>query len=218
VASTTDTVRIHYHRPPDRHDVFGQRLLERTPDCVVTFMERTPLAAPVVVNGETVLSDGSPVIWFTFPGCWHDIGLFHTPEGRPTGTYANILTPVRFLDELTWETTDLCLDIWLDPMGGAFLLDADELEEAVRRAAISAELSARAHAEAARILRRAAAGDWPPAPVAAWDLARARHAARASDGTSTAPGCTSDPDGGSSAGSGHSRENEVDSAPRRPDG
>lgn len=137
-------------------------------------MERTPLPAPVIVNGEPVLEDGSPVIWFTFPGRWHDIGLFHTPAGTPTGIYANVLTPVRFLDERTWETTDLYLDVWLDATGRPDLLDADELDEALRLGVISEELGAHAREEAERILRRIAAGNWPPPPVTGWSLARAR--------------------------------------------
>ena len=171
--STAETVRIHYHRPPDRDDVFVQRLLERSPRCLVTFMEGTPLRSPVVVDGVTVLADGSPAIWFTFPGRWHDIGLFHTPDGEFTGTYANILTPVRFRGERTWETTDLFLDVWLDARGPT-LLDEDELEAAIRLGAIREELAARARAEADRILLRIASRDWPPPPVPSWSLGRAR--------------------------------------------
>jgi len=173
VPSSTD-VRIHYHRPPARTDVFIQRLIERSPACLVTFMERTPLPAAVVVDGAIVLEEGSPVIWFTFPGRWHDVGLFHTPAGEFTGTYANVLTPIRFLDERTWETTDLFLDVWVDPGGRAWLLDGDQLEEALAAGSISETLAAEARAEAGRILESIAAGDWPPAPVPDWSLARAR--------------------------------------------
>jgi predicted RNA-binding protein associated with RNAse of E/G family len=173
VRSSTE-VRIHYHRPPDRTDVFRQRLIERSPACLVTFLERTPLPAAVVVDGTIVLEQGSPVIWFTFPGRWHDVGLFHTLAGEFTGTYANILTPVRFLDERTWETTDLFLDVWVDAAGRPSLLDGDELEDALAAGSISATLAAEARAEAGRILESIAAGDWPPAPVADWSLARVR--------------------------------------------
>ncbi len=96
-----------------------QRLLARESDCIITLMEHTPMARGMHVDGAIALEDGSPVIWFTFPGRWHDIGLFHTAAGAFTGTYANILTPVRFLDDHAWQTTDLFLDISDEPRGTA---------------------------------------------------------------------------------------------------
>ncbi|NIP82533.1 MAG: DUF402 domain-containing protein, partial [Gemmatimonadetes bacterium] len=70
-----------------------------------------------------VLDTGAPAVWFTFPGAWHDIGRFHTRSGTYTGAYANILTPVQFLDERTWETTDLFLDVFVGLDGTVHLLD-----------------------------------------------------------------------------------------------
>jgi predicted RNA-binding protein associated with RNAse of E/G family len=140
----------------------------------VTFLDRTPLPKPLVVNGRTVLEDGSPVVWFTFAGRWHDIGRFHLADGTFTGIYANILTPVRFVTPWQWETTDLCLDVWLEPDRTPRLLDADELAEAVRNGWIGPELRDRARAEAARILRLARRGDWPPEAVRRWTLDRVR--------------------------------------------
>lgn len=176
MASTTDTVRIHYHRPPDRDDVFVQRLLEQTADCIVTFMERTPLAVPIIVHDEIILEPGSPVLWFTFPDRWHDVGLFHTAAGRFTGTYANILTPVRFRDDRTWETTDLFLDVWQDSDGRTTLLDQDELANALWVGALERELADRARTEAAAVLASIRTGEWPPECVSRWNLARARAA------------------------------------------
>src|SRR5690606_14312265 len=59
-------VRIHYHRPPDRCEIYVQRLVARAADVVITLNERTPLARPLVVDGRVILEDGSPVVWFTF--------------------------------------------------------------------------------------------------------------------------------------------------------
>ncbi len=58
-------------------------------------MPAAGVSRPTVVAGRTVLEPGSPVVWFTFPGRHHDIGRFHTPDGRFTGYYANILTTVE---------------------------------------------------------------------------------------------------------------------------
>lgn len=167
-------IRIHYHRPPDREEVFVQRLVHRAPEVVVTYLDRTPLRRPVEVGGRTVLEDGSPVVWFTFPGAWHDIGRFHRADGSFTGFYANILTPVRFLDPCTWETTDLFLDVWLEPGGEAVLLDEEELEEALRHGWIDRHAGDAARGEAARILALASRNAWPPRVVEEWTLERVR--------------------------------------------
>jgi len=143
-------------------------------------MERTPLDRPVTFEGSTILENGSPVIWFTFPGRWHDVGLFHTPHGIVTGTYANILTPVHLLDATTWETTDLFLDVWLDTRGRSHLLDEEELHAALARGWIDRELADRARAEADQLLERARTLDWPPAIVKQWPLERVlRHIGQA---------------------------------------
>ncbi|HEX7118688.1 MAG TPA: DUF402 domain-containing protein [Longimicrobiales bacterium] len=170
-------VRIHYHRPPDRTDIFVQRLVRRTADVVVTLNDRTPLRRPVVVDGRVVLEDGAPVVWFTFPGAWHDIGRFHLADGTFTGYYANILTPVRFLDDDTWETTDLFLDVWLEPGRAPVLLDEDEFRTAVDHGWVDAPTATSARVEAERILQHARRNAWPPTPVEEWTLERASRAA-----------------------------------------
>lgn len=176
-----ERVCIHYRRPPDRRDLFTQSLVHRDDTCIVTFMPNTPLARPVRVNGTTVLEDGSPVIWFTYPGRMHDVGCFHDARGRFTGWYANVLTPVQFRSPLEWETTDLFLDVWLDPGGEAVLLDRDELDAALASGAIGAAQAAAAVGEAERLLAAAARGDFPPAEARAWTLPRV-HAALGTQG------------------------------------
>ena len=167
-------ITIDYRRPPDRADVFVNRLVHRTPDVIVTIMEHTPLKRPMVIAGETVLENGSPVVWFTFPHAAHDIGRFHRADGVFTGIYANVLTPVAFLDDSHWETTDLFLDVWVKRGGRAELLDEAELEEAESLGWISGATASFARAEAARLMSAAAAGEWPPAVVSEWTLEAAR--------------------------------------------
>lgn len=144
----------------------------------MTLMSAAAVDRPTTVAGRTVLEPGAPVVWFTFPGAWHDIGRFHTARGDFTGYYANILTPV----ELTsgpgdvWHTTDLFLDIFLDLDGEAHVLDRDEFDGAVARGWIDPPTARAAETEAHRLVEAARAGAWPPAIVHAWPLARARAA------------------------------------------
>lgn len=169
-------MRIRYLRPPDREQLFHQTLVHEGPDALVTWLPRAGVSRPTVVDGRTVLDADSPVVWLTFPDAWHDIGRFHTPDGRFTGFYANILTPVRIETgaEDRWETTDLFLDVFVTPDGAAHLLDRDELEDAVRKGWIDRALAGRAEAEAARLVRAARAGDWPPPAARHWTLERVR--------------------------------------------
>ena len=166
-------VRIHYLRPPERVQVFDQRLVLDRADVKVTLAEAMPFDPPMRIDGEVVLEHGSDVVWFTFPGLWHDIGRFHRADGTFTGIYANVLTPPE-IDGDEWNTTDLYVDVWLSPGGQALLLDADELDEALGREWIDGETAARARAEAHRLLEAAEAGSWPPEVVKEWTLERCR--------------------------------------------
>jgi predicted RNA-binding protein associated with RNAse of E/G family len=114
------------------------------------------------------------VIWFTYPGRMHDVGIFHDAAGRFTGYYANILTPVVFHSTLEWETTDLFLDVWLGRDGKAHLLDEAELKVAVQNGWLDRQTAANARAEAERLMDAIAAGEFPSADVREWNLERVR--------------------------------------------
>lgn len=171
---SAERVVIHYHRPPDRDERFEQIVLERTPQCVVTLLECAAVRRPIVIDGTVALEPGAAVVWFTFPGAWHDIGRFHTRAGAFTGLYANVLTPVQGIAGDEWRTMDLFLDVWQATDGRARVLDADELADACRRGDLDAATALRARQEAARLLRAGRAGVWPPAIVRAWTLERVR--------------------------------------------
>lgn len=169
---SASTVRIDYRRLTGRRELFTQELLEVRPDCTVTFLAAASIATPVRVGGSTVLEPGAPIVWFTFPGAWHDIGRFHLADGTFTGFYANVLTPVE-MDGDPWVTTDLALDVWLGSDGTLRLLDEEDFAAARRDESLEEATASRAEEEADRLLRAAAKGVWPPAIAREWDLARA---------------------------------------------
>ena len=136
------------------------------------------MTRPSVIDGAVALEPGSPIVWFSFPGAWHDVGRFHRADGTFTGLYANVLTPVEGIEGAGWVTTDLFLDVWIPATGGdARILDEDELQDALERGWIDAATASRARAEATRLVEAAAAGAWPPRLVHDWTLDRARAAA-----------------------------------------
>ncbi|MBT8398774.1 MAG: DUF402 domain-containing protein [Gemmatimonadetes bacterium] len=174
MSEPTSTVRIEYLRPPDRREVFIQELLLDTPEVKITLAESVPFDPPIRVHGQVALEKGSDAVWFTFPGMWHDVGRFHRADGTFTGLYANILTPPRFLPDGVWETTDLFLDIWIDPGGSLSVLDEDQLEEAEAKGWVSDSRARRARREARWIEEEHRAGRWPPRIVGEWTLEKAR--------------------------------------------
>jgi len=171
-------VAIHYHRPPDREQVFHQRVVEETDEYVVTLLESAELKGPVEVEGRTVLEPGSPIVWFTYPGRWYDIGRFHLRDGSFTGIYANILTPVR-MEPGRWETTDLFLDVWKGADGVVRVLDEAEFQDAVEQGWIDSATATAAREHAETLALAARQGVWPPDHVEAWTLERARSVADA---------------------------------------
>lgn len=171
-------VDIRYGRIGAPAEVYRLLVLESRPEAVVTLQPRTPISEALVADGMTILEPGSPVIWFTYPGKWHDIGLFHRTNGALTGLYANILTPVEFVDERSWTTTDLCLDVWVPRWGPVRLLDEDELARAVGGGRIEQGTAGRARAEAKTLMRAHRAGVWPPPETERWSLARALETCR----------------------------------------
>lgn len=169
-----DRVDIHYRRPGRPTEVYRQRVLESGIAGIVTFQPDTPIQAPLRVGGATILEPGAPAIWFTFPGAWHDIGLFHRADGTFTGLYANVLTPVEFDGPRSWATTDLCLDVWVPRRGDAVVLDEADLDRAEAVSLIGGALAARARKEAEDLRRGHGTGAWPPLIVGEWSLERAR--------------------------------------------
>ena len=166
-------VEIRYRRIGKATEVYPHLVLEATPEVIVSFQPRTSIGKPLVVEGLTILEPRSPVIWFTFPGKWHDVGIFHRTNGASTGLYGNILTPVEIVERRRWLTTDLCLDVWAPRWGPVQLLDEDELDAAEKAGQIRERDAARARAEARTLVAACHAGTWPPPVVAEWSLVRA---------------------------------------------
>jgi predicted RNA-binding protein associated with RNAse of E/G family len=162
-------VHIHYRRPPNHLTIYRQDLVHDDGRVKVTFARNISLPKAVQVDGEVVLEPGSDVIWFTYPGLWHDVGRFHGADGRFTGIYANILTPCVFQPGHDWETTDLFLDLWLPAEGGPpQVLDAEELQIAEEAGVLSRRLAEQARDEVTRLLRLWEQGAWPAPEVHTW--------------------------------------------------
>ncbi|MEZ4416265.1 MAG: DUF402 domain-containing protein [Gemmatimonadota bacterium] len=170
--SDSDMVRIHYLRLPDHEQVYEQRLVYDGDEVKITLAEEIDVP-PKRVRGQLAMEPGSDVVWFTFPGSWHDIGRFYLTDHSFAGFYANILTPADFGTGSEWTTTDLFLDVWMSPEGQVTVLDEDQFLEAVQRGHMARDVAERALLEVERIRAAANEGTWPPGVVKEWDLERA---------------------------------------------
>ncbi len=170
--SAARRARIHYRRLPDDERIFDQPIVLEREDVIVTLTDPLVIDRSPPEGAGPMLETGSRVLWFTFPGRWHDVGRFHAPDGTFRGYYTNILTP-PLMDGSSWHTTDLFLDMWCPAAGGAMLLDEDEMAEALAHGDIDPDLANVAREEADRLLALATRGDWPPPIVLEWTLERA---------------------------------------------
>ena len=118
--------------------------------------------------GRVVIANGYLVVWFIFKGRWYDIGKFYDRKGSFAGYYCDIIRPVARLLAGPTKTsiiTDLFLDLWINRKGQCVVLDEDELEHALTRHAISAQLARRAHTELKTLIRLTKLGRFPPSSV-----------------------------------------------------
>jgi predicted RNA-binding protein associated with RNAse of E/G family len=169
---TDKRVRIHYRRLPDNVRIFNQRVVLERSDVIITLSEPLFLPDPLTAGHRVMLENGSLALWFTFPGEWHDIGLFHLADRTFTGLYANILTPPDMEGDV-WRTVDLFLDLWWPVDGELELLDEDELQHALKTGVIDERIAWYARTEADRLMELAKSGAWPPTIVREWTLQRA---------------------------------------------
>jgi predicted RNA-binding protein associated with RNAse of E/G family len=164
----TREIRFQYSRPGKAVQVFRQRLVLDRPDVKVLLSERFEGEA-LEVGGRTILETGAPIVWFVFPGKWHDIGRFHLADGSFTGWYTNLATPVEMEDD-HWSSADLFLDLWQPANGTPLWLDEEEFEAAARRGLLDSATVRRIRNERALIELELRTGRWPPRVARDLDL------------------------------------------------
>ncbi len=156
---------IHYvySRPGKSVGTYDHQLIVDRPDLKIMLMEGYD-GEPLRIEGEAALEPGASLLWFVFPGAWHDVGRFHLADDTFTGWYTNLCTPVEMEGD-TWSSTDLFLDHWMTPDGLHVWLDEDELVGAIEAGHVSEEMQRSIEKERAFIQSNLDVGSWPP-PIA----------------------------------------------------
>jgi predicted RNA-binding protein associated with RNAse of E/G family len=165
-------IQYSYTRPGKDTAVYDHWLVVDRPDLKVLLMEAYA-GDPLVIDGKVVAEPGAALLWFVFPGVWHDIGRFHLADDTFTGWYTNLCTPVE-IQENTWASTDLFLDLWMTPDGYQSWLDEDELADAVRAELLDDSTQSQIAGERSRIQTQLDLGAWPPPIAVELDLQIAR--------------------------------------------
>ena len=170
-------VKVVYKRLPNDVREFPAILREKSKSKLVVQMVLT-LPRPRRFEGRVIADSGFSVIWFIYRGRWYDIGKFHDQAGRFLGYYCDIVKPANKLllsRDRTATLTDLYLDLWITPHGKVYVLDEDELQEALRRGHISATLAKEARKHLTSLVRLAQRRHFPPKNVKNTQLLRPKN-------------------------------------------
>jgi predicted RNA-binding protein associated with RNAse of E/G family len=165
-------IHYSYSRPGKDTAIYDHQLVIDEPDIKVLLMEDYR-GDPLVIEGHVVAEPGAALLWFVFPGVWHDIGRFHLADDTFTGWYTNLCTPVQ-IERNEWASTDLFLDHWMTPDGFQSWLDEDELADAVRADLVDDATQSHIAGERSRIQAHLDVGAWPPEIAVELDLEAAR--------------------------------------------
>jgi predicted RNA-binding protein associated with RNAse of E/G family len=160
------SVSILYRRPPHPASRYPGLLLNVTEHSLM-IQSRLQLPHPRQVAGRTIAATGYWAIWFVFKGKWFDVGKFYDQSKNWLGYYCDIVKPIKRLmsGSSTSVLTDLFLDVWISPDGEVYVLDEDELENAIEQGFITKRLAAKDRSVARRLAKRSGLHEFPPTQV-----------------------------------------------------
>jgi len=159
-------VSILYRRPPHQAAKYPGLLLSVTGQ-LLTIQSRLQPAHPRQVAGRTIAASGYWAIWFVYKDKWFDIGKFYDESKNWLGYYCDIVKPIRRLisGSSTSVLTDLFLDLWITPDNEVYVLDENELDDAVGHGVISQRLAAKARSQVQILVKKTRRQEFPPAQV-----------------------------------------------------
>lgn len=167
-------ISIVYRRPPNPTQIFPGVLRKATNDFVM-IQSRLSVSQPRRVLGSIIAATGYWAIWFVFKGKWFDVGKFYDESGKWLGYYCDIIEPLNRLvrGSRTTVITDLFLDLWITPHSDYYVLDEDELENAIRSKFISKSTGEKARSQLQLLVKNIGRGGFPPSQLSNIDLLKA---------------------------------------------
>jgi predicted RNA-binding protein associated with RNAse of E/G family len=160
-------VTIVYRRLPNDVREFPG-LLRYESDTRLVIQTQLTLPSPHRVAGRVIADTGFSAIWFIYRDRWYDLGKLYDRAGVHVGYYSDILKPPHRLllnSTRTTKLTDLFLDLWITPRGEYYVLDEDEIQNALNNGHISSTLASVARKHLASLIRQVERGRFPPIHV-----------------------------------------------------
>ena len=160
-------VTIVYRRLPNDVREFPGILRQESKSKLVIQMP-LQLSSPRRLFGKVIADTGYSAIWFIYRHRGYDIGKLYDRAARHLGYYCDILKPPRKLllnSTRTTTLTDLFLDLWITPRGAHYVLDENELQNALRSGHISTVLASRARKRLTSLIRLVEQDRFPPKQV-----------------------------------------------------
>lgn len=148
-----------------RFERLGEVFVER-----VIWAQDTPLRR---IGGTVIAGPGYLCFRFWLPAYDQIVERYFSDDGVAAGTLLDVCTPlVCQLDSCS--TTDLLLDLWIDPRGQVTLYKEAQFEEAVRSGLLESEQADLAERHVRELTAALARGRFPPPLVRNWRVDPAR--------------------------------------------
>jgi predicted RNA-binding protein associated with RNAse of E/G family len=154
-------IHLIYKRIPNRVLERDDEVIADLGNIVVAKSKFSGMLAPLFVNGVKVIDNGYKMVYFAFVGKNYDILKVYDEEGNFKGMYIDVLAYTKRYGD-TIEMLDLFLDVFVFPIGEAFLLDEDELEMALNYGLIDRKTFEFAYQVAQDILEKLKRKEFPP--------------------------------------------------------
>jgi predicted RNA-binding protein associated with RNAse of E/G family len=163
-----EKITVRVKRLPDEVDEWEHDLLLKGADMIISEFIFSGLPKPSVLEGKIVTENGYRGILFEFVNESYEIIKIWNHDGDLVGYYCNINEPPVMFDG-GYEITDLFLDLWVYPDLEYFVLDEDELLDAVDRNWIEVAQKEKAQGVLAGLVAMVESGRFPPEIVDEYD-------------------------------------------------
>ncbi len=162
-------IQLIYRRIPNRTLVRYDILIEENKGNIVAYSIFEGLRSPIRINNEIVIANGFYMVYFAPIGGNYDILKVYDQGDNFKGYYCDVLDYVRF-EKDTLEMLDLFLDVWISPDNKYFILDRDELEDALQHGYIERGAYTKANVILSNMVSGIEKGTFPPVFVRDYTL------------------------------------------------
>jgi predicted RNA-binding protein associated with RNAse of E/G family len=154
-------LRLLYVRLPHTISDLSNSLIYESRRIIVGISETRP-SKPIEFGGKIVMNTGFQGTFFILRGKWFVVSKIRDVQGKHTGYYCDIVTPLNRSKEGILELTDLFLDLWVSPELKYKVLDEEELEQALEKSSITKLLYKKAKSELRKLVKTVKNREFPP--------------------------------------------------------